>query len=102
MVAKAAQHGMHYPKNVKGTSPMIFGWLRRLLGGKQTTPPTEREVKGIEKDRASLQEKRSRLLYEAMELDDQIQGLYTRFKKTENDVMKKELMRDLTIKRAEY
>lgn len=75
-------------------------WLRRLFS--RSTTPTEGEIGATDKTRRELAERRERILYEAIELDDEIQRVFRRWKETDSDLLKKELLRTLTIKRAEY
>jgi hypothetical protein len=75
-------------------------WFRRLFG--RSNEPTAKEVSATDKTRRELSGRRERLLYEAIELDDEIQRLYRKWKEADSDLLKNEMLRSLTIKRAEY
>jgi len=75
----------------------LFNWWRR-----RSDRPGKKELSGAAQSRAELEKRREKLLYEALEIDHEIQGLYRRYKESDNALLKQELTRTLTIKRAEY
>jgi len=80
----------------------MFEWLTKFFGRRAVAPPKAGELRQVERDRHVLGERREKLLYEALERDDEIQRLYKEYKATDRDLLKKELLRTLTIKKAEY
>jgi hypothetical protein len=72
------------------------------LFGRGPKAPKKREISKVDKNRQDLSSRRERLLYDAMELEEEIQRLFKKFKEEESELLKKELTRSLTIKRAEY
>jgi hypothetical protein len=78
-----------------------MSFLSRLFR-REPRSPKKGEIKKVDKTRKDLSSRRERLLYEAMELDDELQRLYKKYQEEDSELLKKELMRSLTIKRADY
>lgn len=80
----------------------MFGWLTRLFLRGGTANPSRKDIIDVQREGKSLERRREELLYKGVELEEQIKALYEDYKKCERDLLKKELLRSLTIKRAEY
>jgi hypothetical protein len=80
----------------------MFGWLTRLFSRGGTATPSRKDIIEVQREGKSLERRREELLYKGVELEEQIKALFEDYKKCERDLLKKELLRSLTIKRAEY
>jgi len=76
----------------------LFGWLFR----RKPRRPGDKEIARVEKTRRELTDRREKLLYEAMELDEEIARLFEKYQETDKELLKRELRHALTVKRAAY